>query len=153
MHTALQHYTPLQHGQTTHTRTIHITDHDMVRLRKLLERAKDANRLRTDLQDLEAELDRARVVAPRAVPADVITMHSHVRLLDRDTGEELAYTLVFPEEANIGHAKISVLAPIGTAMLGHRIGDTFQWQVPDGVVRLEVQDILYQPEAAGQYHL
>lgn len=145
--------TVLKHGQSTHTRTIYITDHDMDRLRKLLERAKEANRLRTDLQDLEAELDRAKVVATQAVPADVITMHSHVRLVDRDTSEDLTYTLVFPEEANIGHAKISVLAPIGTAMLGHRVGDTFQWQVPAGVVTLEVKELVYQPEAAGQYHL
>jgi regulator of nucleoside diphosphate kinase len=87
------------------------------------------------------------------MPGDVITMHSRARLVDRDTAEELKYTLVFPKEANIGHAKISILAPIGTAMLGQRVGDTFTWHVPDGEVNLEVKEILYQPEAAGDYHL
>ena len=143
----------LQQGQPTRERTIYITDREMDRLRDLLNRAKDANPLRTDLKDLEAELNRARLVASQAVPGDVITMNSKVRLVDRDTDEELIYTLVFPEEANIGQAKISILAPIGTAMLGHRRGDTFRWQVPDGVVTLEVKEILYQPEAAGEYHL
>ena len=80
-------------------------------------------------------------------------MHSTVCLVDRDAGDELTYTLVFPEEANIREAKISIFAPIGTAMLGYRVGDTFEWRVPDGVVRLEVKEILYQPEAAGDYHL
>ena len=145
--------TTLQQGPTTHNRTIYITDHDMDRLRDLLNKAKDANPLRTDLKDLEAELERAKLIASQSVPGDVITMHSKVRLMDRDTAEEMIYTLVFPDDANIGQAKISILAPIGTAMLGHRLGDTFQWQVPDGVVTLEVKEILYQPEAAGDYHL
>jgi regulator of nucleoside diphosphate kinase len=143
----------MQLAPTTHNRTIYITDHDMDRLRDLLERAKDANPVRTDLKDLEAELDRAKLVAPHAVPEDVITMNSKVRLIDRDTAEELTYTVVFPEEANIAQAKISILAPVGTAMLGHRVGDTFEWQVPDGIVSLEVKEILYQPEAAGDFEL
>lgn len=143
----------MQHDTIPNNRTIYITDRDMDRLRNLVRRAKDANPTRVDLNDLEAELDRARLVASEAVPEEVITMNSKVRLVDRDTGEELIYTLVFPEEANIGQAKISILAPIGTAMFGYRRGDTFQWHVPDGVVTLEVKEILYQPEAAGAYHL
>ena len=145
--------TILPHGPTSHNRTIFITDYDMERLRNLLNQAKDANPLRTDLNDLEAELDRAKLVKPQTVPGDVITMNSTVCLLDRETSEALTYTLVFPEQANIGQGKISILAPIGTAMLGHRVGDTFDWQVPDGVVSLEVKEILYQPEAAGDYQL
>ncbi len=145
--------TTLQHDPTTHNRTIFITDYDMERLRKLLTRTKDETPLRADLKDLEAELARARLVQPQAVPVDVITMNSKVCLIDRDTSEELTYTLVFPEQANIGQGKISILAPIGTAMLGYRVGDTFDWQVPDGTVSLEVKEILYQPEAAGDYHL
>jgi regulator of nucleoside diphosphate kinase len=76
-----------------------------------------------------------------------------VRLIDLDTQEEMVYTLVFPPKADIAHNKISVLAPIGTAMLGYRVGDTFNWPVPDGVRRLQVAQVLYQPEAAGDYHL
>jgi len=80
-------------------------------------------------------------------------MNSRVHLVDLDTQEEMVYTLVFPQDAEISQSKISVLAPIGTAMLGYRVGDTFTWQVPDGVRRLQVKKVLYQPEASGDYHL
>jgi regulator of nucleoside diphosphate kinase len=80
-------------------------------------------------------------------------MNSRVGLVDLDTEEEMVYTLVFPHEADITQSKISVLAPIGTAILGYRVGDTLTWQVPDGMRRLRVKQILYQPEAAGDYHL
>lgn len=143
----------LERGGTPRTRTIYITDHDMNRLGTLLERAKEANPLRTDLKDLEAELGRAKLVASTKVPSDVITMNSQVCLVDQDAAEELTVTLVFPEEAHLGQSKISILAPIGTAMLGQRVGATFQWQVPDGVVTFTVKALLYQPEAAGDYHL
>jgi len=125
-----------------------------VRLRNLLEDAKATGyRGRDDLKELEAELNRGTVVAPQEVPGDVITMNSKARLIDLDTGEEMIYTLVFPDDADIDQNKISVLAPIGTAMLGYRVGDTFEWQVPEGLRRLSVEEILYQPEAAGDYHL
>jgi regulator of nucleoside diphosphate kinase len=131
-------------------RTIYITEADMRRLQPLLERLKNS---RDDLRDLQAELTQARVVAPEAVPPDVITMNSKARLRDLETGEEMTYTLVFPDQADIEQNRISVLAPIGTAMLGYRVGDEFQWTVPAGTVRLRVEAVLYQPEAAGDYHL
>jgi regulator of nucleoside diphosphate kinase len=95
----------------------------------------------------------AETVAPAEVPADVITMRSKVRLRDLNTGEEMIYTLVFPTEADSGNGKISVLAPIGTAMLGYRVGSLIEWQVPSGLRRIKVEEILYQPEAAGDYNL
>ncbi len=135
-------------------RVIYITEYDVKRLRELLDDMRRADYYgREDVKQLEAELDRGRVVAPQDAPPDVITMNSRARLLDLDTGEEMTYTLVFPQDANIREGKISVLAPIGTAMLGYSVGDTFEWQVPDGVRRLKVMQILYQPEAAGHYHL
>ncbi len=126
----------------------------MKRLRALIEDAKRLDRRRNEyLESLEAELSRGKLVAPTDVPPDVVTMNSRVCLIDLDTNEEMVYTLVFPNEANIAQSKISVLAPIGTAMLGYRVGDTFEWQVPDGTRRLRVKEILYQPEAAGDYDL
>jgi regulator of nucleoside diphosphate kinase len=80
-------------------------------------------------------------------------MNSTACLIDLDTGEELVYTLVFPKDADIQQNKISVLAPIGTAMLGYSIGEIFEWRVPDGVRRLKVKELLYQPEASGHYQL
>jgi len=135
-------------------RTIYITEYDMTRLRELIADMKRfAYYGRDDIKDLEAELDRGKLVAPQDVPHDVITMNSRACLIDLDTSEEMTYTLVFPKEADIDQGKISILAPIGTAMLGYRVGDVFEWHVPDGVRRLKVKTVLYQPEAAGDYHL
>ena len=135
-------------------RIIYITEYDLKRLRELVEEAKRANhRGNPYLESLDAELSRGKVVAPTEVPPDVVTMNSQVRLMDLDTREEMVYTLVFPQEADIARSKISILAPIGTAMLGYRVGDTFAWQVPDGVRRLQVKQVLYQPEASGDYDL
>jgi len=135
-------------------RIIYITEYDLKRLRELIRDAKRIDRRRNEyLDSLEAELSRGKVVASNEVPPDVVTMNSRVHLVDLDTHEEMISTLVFPQDADITQSKISVLAPIGTAMLGYRVGDTFTWQVPDGVRRLQVKELLYQPEASGDYHL
>ena len=135
-------------------RTIFITEYDLKRLRGLIAEAKWVEpRGNEYLDSLDAELSRGTVVAPAEVPPDVVTMNSTVHLVDLDTQEEMVYTLVFPEAADMTQSKISVLAPIGTAMLGYRSGDTFMWQVPDGVRRLQVKQVLYQPEASGDFHL
>jgi regulator of nucleoside diphosphate kinase len=135
--------------------TIYITELDRQRLERLIELAGERSRRANHqyLSRLEEELERAETVAPEDVPADVITMRSKVRLGDLDTGEEMTYTLVFPSEANYDEGRISVLAPVGTAMLGYRAGDTIEWEVPSGTRRLKVVEILYQPEAAGEYDL
>ncbi len=126
----------------------------MSRLEELLEVASEfSGRDNKHLEELSKELLRAEVVDSENIPADVITMNSRVRLVDLDSKEERIYTLVFPSEANIDENKISILAPIGTAMLGYRVGDTIKWQVPAGTRRLKVKAILYQPESAGDYHL
>ncbi len=131
-------------------RDIYITDLDLKRLSELLEAAWRFNQYGlADLAELAAELARAQVVPSAQVPAEVITMNSTVCLEDLETGEEMTFTLVFPNEADIDQNKISVLAPIGTAMLGYRVGDTLEWPVPGGISRLQVKQILYQPEANG----
>ena len=133
---------------------IQITEFDLRRLQQLLEEASHTNfRGREDLAVLNAELARAEIVAPETVSHNVITMNSTVVMLDLETGDEETYTLVFPETADIASGRISVLAPIGTAMLGYEVGDTFEWVVPAGKRRLQIQKILYQPEAAGDFHL
>ena len=80
-------------------------------------------------------------------------MNSKVCLRDLDTGEELEYTLVFPGDANLEAGKISILAPVGTALIGYRSGDRISWTVPGGIRKLKIIKVLYQPEAAGDYHL
>jgi len=133
-------------------RDIYITDYDLARLKELVQVRMDASeRDRESLDLLQHELDRAHIVEPTAVPCDVVTMNSHVRLTDIETSETLEYSVVFPSDANVQQRKISVLAPIGTALLGYRVGDTVEWPVPGGTRRLRIEEVLYQPEAAGDY--
>lgn len=135
-------------------KTIHITELDRQRLVDLIMDAQSKGyRGSVYLEKLRGELARAEIVLPQEVPADVITMNSKVALMDLDTQEEEIYTLVYPENANTTEGKVSVLAPIGTAMLGYRVNDVFEWEVPAGKRRLKVDKIIYQPEAAGDYEL
>lgn len=135
---------------------IYVSKMDLERLTRLIEitREHDDNFGKLEYLDrLEEELDRADVVDPKDVPPDVITMRSKVCLKDLSTGEEMVYSLVFPTEANLDEGKISVLAPIGTAMLGYSRGDVIEWEVPSGVRRLTVEEVIYQPESAGDSNL
>jgi regulator of nucleoside diphosphate kinase len=135
-------------------KSIQITEFDLQRLNKLLRVAEHTDyRGSKYLDELRAELDCAQIVPSKAVSQEVVTMNSTVVLLDPMTRKEEIYTLVFPEDADIGQGRISVLAPVGTAILGCKIGDSFELKVPAGKRRLKVKRILYQPEAAGDYHL
>jgi regulator of nucleoside diphosphate kinase len=107
-----------------------------------------SERGRSEMTALRGELARAEIVSPEKVPPRVITMNSRAELLDLDTNESMDFTLVFPSDANIEEGKISVLAPLGTAMLGYRVGDEFEWIVPYGRRRLKVTAVHFQPEAA-----
>jgi regulator of nucleoside diphosphate kinase len=102
---------------------------------------------------LERELGRGQVVSPTGVPKGVVTMNSKVRFRDLRTGRRETYTLVYPAEADVESARLSVLAPLGTALLGASVGEVVECRTPGGVRRLKVERILYQPEAAGDFHI
>jgi regulator of nucleoside diphosphate kinase len=136
--------------RTMERRAIYITEPDMKRLQDLLASAT-ADRDKAYLSELEQELSRCMVVPQKSIPNDVITMNSRVRLRDMDTGKDVIYTLVFPANADAARNKISVLAPIGTALLGYRVDDIITWEVPSGLKKLKVEEVIYQPEAAGDY--
>jgi regulator of nucleoside diphosphate kinase len=109
---------------------------------------KVSQRVKWELRLLENELKRARIVAPEEIPPDVITINTRAEFLDLETGERIEFTVVLPTDANINDGKISVLAPLGTAMLGYRVGDEFVWHVPHGLRRLKVINLHFQPEAS-----
>lgn len=137
-------------------RDIYITRFDLDRLHALLAARQASTASRGDsshLDGLAEELERAHIVLPEDIPADVVTMNSRVRLSDASKGEERVYTLVFPRDADAAAGKISILAPVGTAILGYRVGDMIEWPVPSGTRKLKIEEILYQPEAAGDFHL
>jgi regulator of nucleoside diphosphate kinase len=136
-------------------RVIHVSESDLERLERLVLGRRGWRRAGRDseyLEALEAELDRARVMAASDIPRDVVTMHVPVRVTDLDDGAQRTLTLVFPGEADSAQGKISVLAPIGTALLGYRAGDTVEWRVPGGLRRYRIDAVepAAMPAAAGR---
>jgi regulator of nucleoside diphosphate kinase len=133
-------------------REIVVTEFDQSRLRNLLEGTRQWNaRDRAHVDHLESELNRAQVVPPVNVPPDVVTMNSEIVVRDMDSNEELTFAVVFPSDADVNRQKISILAPIGTAVLGYRAGDMIEWNVPGRRRRLRIERVVFQPEAAGQF--
>lgn len=126
---------------------ITISSADRDRLLNLINSARLDWRVQSDhLFALEGELARAHLVDPGALPADVVGMHSTVWFRDLNTQEVESYTLVYPSEADVTCNRISVLAPIGTALLGFRVGDIVNWPVPLGTSRLEITRVVqHQP--------
>ena len=135
-------------------RKIYITQTDLQRLCRVVASELDLNDgSNRHLTELIAELERAEVVLSDEIPDDVVTMNSTVVLRDLDTGESETYTLVYPNHANIARNRLSVLAPVGTAILGYQVGDVVRWRVPAGVRRLRVEEVVFQPERVGAFHL
>ena len=115
-----------------------------------LERLLDKIGPRPDLEALREEIERAEIVDAEAVPGDVVTMNSVVRFVDQESGKESTVKLVFPGHGDVEKSRISVLAPVGSALLGLTVGDSIQWPLPNGRTRrMRVVGITYQPEAAG----
>ena len=129
-------------------RPIVISESDVARLRALLRgRAADAARDQGHLKELRCELERAVVVEAAEIPPGVITMNARAGIVDLATGERREYVLVFPADADPAAGLISVLAPLGTALLGYREGDEVEWAMPGGLRRLGIDTVL-QPRRA-----
>lgn len=127
-----------------------INDLDAERIDRLLEQPAFASLPVADA--LNEELDRAQMCRPEEMPADVVTMNSKVRFRDLATGEEYTRSLVYPAQMRDSAEELSVMAPVGAALLGLRVGTTIHWTLPNGnETHLEVLELLYQPEAAGDY--
>ena len=135
--------------------TIYISQTDRDRLGNLIELVRyqgDRSNL-PYVNKLEDELEFAEVIAPQKISPDVITMRSKVRLKDLETEEESVYSIVFPSEANVDEGKISVLTPLATALLGCKRGAQVEFRAPGRLRKLEILEILYQPESSGHYDL
>ncbi|MCO5105609.1 MAG: nucleoside diphosphate kinase regulator [Burkholderiaceae bacterium] len=126
-----------------------ITELDHVRIDRLLSRAQRAGD-----DTLHELLDDADVVSPRQVPADVVTMYTQVRVEDPRDGTQRKLAVCYPEDAEPGAGFVSVLSPIGTALLGRRRGETVAWTTPNGGLQtLRIVELLFQPEASGDFTL
>jgi regulator of nucleoside diphosphate kinase len=132
---------------------IHVTRFDKTRLMRLLRSLDAAHENRDEIEDLARELERGTEVESTEVEPDVVTMNSAVRVTDLDTLTSHLYTIVFPGDADFEKGRISILSPLGTALLGYRAGDVVTWEMPRGTRRLRIEELVYQPEAAGDFHL
>jgi regulator of nucleoside diphosphate kinase len=137
-------------------RQIVVTQGDAARLRSMLTSHSTASRDVEHLDELALELDRAVIVAGDKVPPGVVTMRSRVSIADVATGEHRQLTLVYPLEADIAANRVSVLAPLGTALLGYREGDVVEWRMPGGLKQLRIeavqQDLSQQTPSPGAAH-
>ncbi len=130
---------------------IYITELDRDRLIKLIDDELKNGADERTIKDLEHEIIRAEVVRPQQLPKNVVTMNSRALLSLND--EETEVSLVYPQASDWAKRQLSILSPIGTAILGYREEDSIQWDTPDGMTHIRIRKLLYQPEAAGHYHL
>lgn len=126
-----------------------VSEKDYQRLNFIL---KDLDAL--EIEDLEIELERARIVADSDIPSDVVTMNSLVEYSDLTTGKSNTVRLVYPDNASIEDKRVSILSPLGSALIGLREHQELNWRFPNGEThRLKIVKVHYQPEANGDWHL
>lgn len=126
-----------------------ITDQDYERLALLVHHAETKSSAA-----LEEELSRAKIVSQKEIPSDVVTMNSKIKFIDLDSKKESEITLVYPKDADVTKSRVSILAPVGIALIGLRKDQFIDWPMPNGQSRrLQVTGIIYQPESAGDWDL
>lgn len=131
--------------------SIVVSTRDMARLEALLD--SPALSRHPAAVALAQELERAQVLPPEEIPEGIVTMHSRVDCEDELHDEKHSLTLVYPHEADFDKGRVSILAPVGSALLGLSVGQTIDWTAPGGrQLRLRVTAVHYQPEAAGDFH-
>ncbi len=127
---------------------------DYARIKKSISDAKQFKSItNAEAEKLLQELDAAKIVEPQAIPSDVVTMNSIVKLSFLNNDKTIQFQIVYPEQANIKENKISIFSPIATALIGYKVNDEVEWIVPAGLTRIRIDEIIYQPEAAGNFDL
>ena len=130
--------------------SVTVTDVDSHRIRQLIENPPSSDRQDVrSLESLERDLSDADVLPAIQIDPDIVTIGSQVRVRDLDTQRIRVVRVVLPASADADADRISVLAPLGRAVLGRRVGDHVEWRAPGGLRRLRVEAILYQPEREG----
>lgn len=136
--------------RTLPTNRILITDADRRRLMIGLSRLHNSGRARRQtLSSLRRRIERAEIVRPTEIPRNVVTLNSRFVLKDLDSRRRLACTLAEPWDRSPPGDRVSVSGPAGTALLGSRVGQIVRWRVGAHDRRFRIEQILYQPEAAG----
>lgn len=127
---------------------------DFTRILDSIKVAKQSNKLNAaEAELLLGELNSAKVVEPQEIPVNVVTMNSIVKISFLNIKKSVSFQLVYPNEADIKKNKISIFSPIATALIGYKVSDEIEWVVPSGLTKIRIDEIIYQPEAAGDYNL
>ena len=131
-----------------------LTKNDYTRIYKAITDAKNSKTINSnEAEKLLSELSKAEIVPSEKIDKDVVTMNSEVKLFFENTQKEQSFKIVYPQDANLKENKISIFSPIATALIGYKIGDEIEWIVPGGMTRIKIVDLIYQPEAAGDFDL
>lgn len=127
---------------------------DYARIKKCINDAKQFKSISSiEAEKLMKELDTAQIVEPEAIPSNVVTMNSIVKLSFLNNNKQVQFQIVYPDQANLKENKISIFSPIATALIGYKVADEIEWIVPAGLTNIRIDKIIYQPEAAGDYSL
>ncbi|WP_181304872.1 nucleoside diphosphate kinase regulator [Rufibacter sp. XAAS-G3-1] len=132
--------------------SILLTEKDYERLHLLVQAQRTAG-APANIENLCKELRTARIIPPEEVPVDVVTMNSLVRLREKKSNTVLELTIAYPKNADLATRKISVLSPVGSAILGRQVGQEVACPTPSGLLTYQVEEVMYQPEAAGDWSL
>lgn len=132
--------------------TIILSKLDFSRIHKCIHDARQMNTIgANEAENLMKELNAAKVVEPEEIPHDVVTMNSIVKISFLNTKKTLQFQIVYPDQANFRENRISILSPVATALIGYKVSDEIEWIVPSGLTKLRIDEIIYQPEAAGDF--
>lgn len=125
---------------------------DYSRIKKCIYDAKQFNSINAaEAENLSREIDSAEIVEPEAIPSNVVTMNSIVKLSFLNDNKHVQFQIVYPNNANMKEKKISIFSPIATALIGYKVADEIEWIVPSGLTKIRIDEIVYQPEAAGDF--
>lgn len=131
-----------------------LTKNDYTRIYKAITDAKNSKTINSnEAEKLLSELSKAEIVPSEKIDKDVVTMNSEVKLFFENTQKEQSFKIVYPQDANLKENKISIFSPIATALIGYKIGGEIEWIVPGGMTKIKIVDLIYQPEAAGDFDL
>lgn len=127
---------------------------DYTRIQNYITNARQAGSINiSEAKNLIGELNKAKVINPEEVPGDLVTMNSIVKITFMHSQKQLQFQIVYPGQANLKENRISIFSPIATALIGYSVGSEIEWMVPTGATKIRIDEIIYQPEAAGEFNL
>ncbi|MDP2453913.1 MULTISPECIES: nucleoside diphosphate kinase regulator [unclassified Kaistella] len=131
-----------------------ITKQDFNKIHRSITDAKAKNSIKKEeAEKLLAELKSAKIVDQSEVDSDVVTMNSIVKIHFQNNKTSMEFQLVYPIDANIKEKKISIFSSVASALIGYRVGDEIDWLIPSGMTKIVIDEVLYQPESAGDFDL